>query len=40
MYISVVVCTKDRKNSLEKFLNSLLMQTRLPEELIIVDSSE
>jgi glycosyltransferase involved in cell wall biosynthesis len=40
MYISVVVCTKDRKNSLEKFLNSLLMQTRLPEELIIVDSSD
>lgn len=40
MDISVIICTKDRTNDLAKFLDSLGSQTRMPDELIIVDASQ
>lgn len=38
--ISVVVPTKNRKNDLQRFCDSICKQTVLPDELIIVDQSE
>jgi GT2 family glycosyltransferase len=37
---SVVICTKNRLNDLVECLDSLSRQTRMPQELIIVDSSD
>jgi GT2 family glycosyltransferase len=39
MTVSVIVPTKNRAADLERMLPTLLSQTRLPEELIIVDQS-
>lgn len=39
MAISVIICTKDRKNDLFQAIRSIESQTRLPDELIIVDAS-
>jgi len=38
--ISVIVCTKDRKDELNRFIHSLDKQSVLPAELIIVDASK
>lgn len=38
--ISVIVCTKDRVDDLKKFLHSLNHQQMLPDELLIIDSSD
>ncbi len=35
---SVIICTKDRPADLQRCLDSLAKQTRLPDELIVVDS--
>lgn len=37
--LSVVICTKDRPVELRRCLDSLAIQSRLPEELIVVDAS-
>lgn len=37
--ISVIVCTKNRKEDLEAFIDSLNKQTETPSEFIIVDAS-
>ncbi|NMB92556.1 MAG: glycosyltransferase family 2 protein [Parcubacteria group bacterium] len=37
--VSLVICTKDRPNDLSECLDSVLLQTELPDEVIIVDSS-
>ena len=36
---TVIICTYMRAESLNRFLDSLLLQTRLPDSLIIVDAS-
>jgi len=36
---SIIVCTKDRAEDLARFIESVDLQTRLPDELIIVDAS-
>jgi GT2 family glycosyltransferase len=38
MFISVIVATKDRYDDLKNLLNSIIEQTLLPNELLIVDS--
>jgi GT2 family glycosyltransferase len=38
--VAIVVCTQQRAGSLTRFLNSLAVQDRKPDELIIVDASE
>ena len=38
--ISAIICTKDRKNDLAKLIESLHMQTVLPDEIIIIDASK
>lgn len=38
--ISMVIPTRNRKDSLFRLLNSVLIQTMIPSEVIIVDSSE
>ncbi|MFH1420127.1 MAG: glycosyltransferase, partial [Planctomycetota bacterium] len=35
--VAVVICTRDRPRALIETLNSVLAQTRLPDELIIID---
>jgi len=35
--LSVVICTKDRPDSLAETLETLLRQTRLPDELVVID---
>lgn len=40
MDVSVIICTKDRTDDLIRCLDSLHYQTRLPDELIIVDASQ
>jgi len=35
---SIIICTKDRRDDLARCIRSLYTQTRLPEELIVVDS--
>jgi len=40
MKVSVIVCTKDRISDLIKFYNSLSYQSDLPDEFIIIDSSQ
>ena len=35
--LSVIICTKDREESLRECLGSLLRQSRLPDEVVIVD---
>lgn len=37
--ISIIVCTKNRKEDLEAFIDSLNKQTEIPSEFIIVDAS-
>lgn len=36
---SVVICTKDRPDDLARCLDSLSRQTRMPEEVVVVDAS-
>jgi glycosyltransferase involved in cell wall biosynthesis len=38
--ISVIVCTRNRKDDLMKLVKSLCVQSRMPDELIIVDASD
>lgn len=38
--LSVIICTKDREESLKECLSSLFRQTRLPDEVIIVDDGK
>ena len=40
MKTSIIIATKDRPLEIERFLNSVLVQIDLPEEVIIVDSSK
>lgn len=40
MKISVIICTRNRFDDFVKTLPSVVAQTRLPDELIIVDSSD
>ncbi len=40
MKISVIICTRNRFDDFTKTLSSLIAQTRLPDELIVVDSSD
>lgn len=40
MKISVIICTRNRFDDFTKTLPSITAQTRLPDELIIVDSSD
>ena len=40
MKISVIICTRNRFNDFAKTLPSITAQTRLPDELIVVDSSD
>ncbi|HRN78521.1 MAG TPA: glycosyltransferase [Candidatus Dependentiae bacterium] len=37
---SVIICTRNRLDDIQKFLYSLQKQTQLPTELVIVDSSD
>ena len=39
MKTSIIICTKDRKDDLFKAIRSIEAQTRIPDELIIVDAS-
>ena len=39
MKISVIICTKDREKDLKKAIHTLIHQIRLPDELIVVDST-
>jgi len=38
--ISVIICTRNRFDDFRKTLQSLTQQSRLPDELIVVDSSD
>lgn len=38
--ISVIICTKNRYNDFRNTVSSLMLQNRLPDELVVVDSSE
>lgn len=38
--ISVIICTKDRLDDFKETIVSLSKQTRLPDEMVVVDSSE
>lgn len=40
MFVSVIICTKNRLEDFRKTISSLVMQSRLPDELIVVDSSD
>lgn len=40
MKISVIICTRNRFDDFTKTLSSIAAQSRLPEELIVVDSSD
>lgn len=40
MKISIIICTRNRFNDFRKTLPSIVRQTRLPDELIVVDSSD
>ncbi len=40
MKVSVIICTRDRFDDFTKTLPSIAAQTRLPDELIVVDSSD
>jgi len=40
MKIAVIICTRNRFEDFKKALPSILAQTRLPDELIVVDSSD
>lgn len=40
MKISVIICTRNRFDDFTKTLLSIVAQTRLPDELIVVDSSD
>lgn len=40
MNLSVIICTRNRFEDFNKTLPSLMVQTRLPDELIVVDSSD
>jgi GT2 family glycosyltransferase len=39
MYFSIIICTYQRPVSLLNLLNSIMIQTKIPNELIIVDGS-
>jgi len=38
--LSVIICTRDREESLRECLNSLFRQSRMPDEVIIVDDGK
>lgn len=38
-YISIIICTKDRKHDFSNLINTILVQSKLPDEIIVVDSS-
>jgi glycosyltransferase involved in cell wall biosynthesis len=38
--ISVIICTRNRFEDFQMTLSSLMLQTRLPDELVVVDSSD
>ena len=40
MKASVIICTKNRKEELNKCLESIKRQTRLPNEVIIIDDGD
>lgn len=40
MKSSIVICTKEREEDLRKALRSIAAQTRLPDEVVIVDSGQ
>jgi glucosyl-dolichyl phosphate glucuronosyltransferase len=40
MTISVIICTRNRLQELVRCVNSIAIQTRLPDEIVIVDSSD
>lgn len=40
MKISVIICTRNRFDDFKKTLPSIAAQTRLPDELVVVDSSD
>jgi GT2 family glycosyltransferase len=40
MSLSVIICTRNRYDDLVETLHSILLQQRLPDELVIVDSSD
>src|SRR5690606_7408477 len=40
MKLSVIICTRNRFDDFTKTLLSIVAQTRLPDELIVVDSSD
>ena len=40
MTTSVIICTRNRANDLTNCLKSIIVQTHLPDEVIIVDSSD
>lgn len=40
MKISIIICTRNRPDDLKKTIPSILAQTRLPDEFLVVDSSD
>lgn len=40
MKISVIICTRNRPDDLKRTISSILKQSRLPDEFIVVDSSD
>lgn len=38
--ISVIICTRNRFDDIRMTISSLMLQTRLPDELVVVDSSD
>lgn len=40
MKLSIIICTRNRIEDFKKFLPSIAKQTRLPDDLIVVDSSD
>jgi len=39
-YISLIICTYNRTNSLERLINSVYIQSRKFDEVMVVDGSE
>ncbi len=40
MHLEIIICTKDRPIDLERLLNSISIQTRQPDNIIVVDGSD
>lgn len=38
--LSVIICTRNRSKDLAKCMNSIMIQTHIPNEIVIVDSSD